>query len=124
MKRPNTDGPACPRCGYVIFGLRDMRCPECGRALDVRDFNISGASTPRDRRRYERTGAISGVVLSVILLAAIVPLGMLCCSMFGNGYLPIRLVMLIVVLIVCLCGVLDQAVRDGASYVKGSRKRR
>lgn len=44
---------ACPGCGYRLFGLREMRCPECGRAftfgelgLTAEDLGFAGAGTP------------------------------------------------------------------------------
>ena len=28
----------CPHCQYVLFGLTEARCPECGREFEVTDF--------------------------------------------------------------------------------------
>lgn len=28
----------CPQCHYLLFGLSEPRCPECGREFDVTDF--------------------------------------------------------------------------------------
>jgi len=60
--------PRCPGCDYPIFGLRDMRCPECGRVLDVRDFNIDMEDTQGRSRRLRRDGRIGVSVGLVILL--------------------------------------------------------
>jgi hypothetical protein len=62
-------GPRCPGCGYPIFGLRDMRCPECGRTLDVRDFNIDMDDAEGHQRRLRRDGRIGvGIGLCVLLI--------------------------------------------------------
>lgn len=36
--------PACPRCGYSIFRLREARCPECGLPLPPELLDNSAAS--------------------------------------------------------------------------------
>lgn len=59
--------PRCPGCGYPIFGLRDMRCPECGRVLDVRDFNPDMHDSDGRQRRLRRDGRI-GVSIGLIFL--------------------------------------------------------
>jgi hypothetical protein len=60
-------GPSCPACGYPIFGLRDMRCPECGRALDVRDFAIDRDESSAIQKKLRRDGRI-GITAGLILL--------------------------------------------------------
>ena len=57
----------CPGCGYPIFGLRDMRCPECGRVLDVRDFDLDRSASGAIQRKLRRDGRI-GITVGVILL--------------------------------------------------------
>ncbi len=68
MKKPADTGPVCPGCGYAIFGLREMRCPECGRILDVRDFSIDSAEHRGDSAKYERTAAAGGVMGIILIL--------------------------------------------------------
>jgi hypothetical protein len=60
-------GPGCPGCGYPIFGLRDMVCPECGRRLDVRDFSIDADESKAIQNKLRRDGRI-GISVGVILL--------------------------------------------------------
>jgi hypothetical protein len=31
----------CPGCGYYLYGLRDQRCPECGRPFTFEEVNAS-----------------------------------------------------------------------------------
>ncbi len=33
----------CLRCGYYLFGLRDQRCPECGRVFTFEEVGVSAA---------------------------------------------------------------------------------
>lgn len=37
--------PACPRCGYSIFRLREARCPECGLPLPLELLDNSAAAS-------------------------------------------------------------------------------
>lgn len=68
-----TSGPRCPGCGYEIFGLRDMVCPECGRKLDVRDFNLDTEDTEGRQKKLRRDARIGVPIgfLAVLLPAAI-----------------------------------------------------
>ena len=34
--------PHCSRCGYLLHGLRDLRCPECGTAFSVPQADSAG----------------------------------------------------------------------------------
>lgn len=34
MSEPNREQPRCPRCGYILLGLTEFRCPECGSPFD------------------------------------------------------------------------------------------
>ena len=61
-------GPRCPGCGYPIFGLRDMRCPECGRTLDVRDFALGDEGAEERRTKVTRDGLIGGLIASFFFL--------------------------------------------------------
>ncbi|MBP7936865.1 MAG: hypothetical protein KA354_19665 [Phycisphaerae bacterium] len=31
----------CPRCGYLLYGLTENRCPECGRGYTVEEVGLS-----------------------------------------------------------------------------------
>lgn len=33
-RRKRAEGPRCARCGYLLIGLTDPRCPECGTPFD------------------------------------------------------------------------------------------
>lgn len=52
------DGACCRRCDYLLHGLPDQRCSECGRGFDPRDRK-SYAQVPRSwrRRRWWLRGA-------------------------------------------------------------------
>lgn len=65
-------GPRCPKCGYPIFGLRDMRCPECGRTLDVRDFSIGEEGEELRRTKLTRDSLIGGLIAAFCLLIFVV----------------------------------------------------
>jgi hypothetical protein len=66
--------PACPVCGYDIFGVREMRCPECGRELSITDFNPDYAPRTGDSRRYERDGAVGGLAGVIVLMLLLLPM--------------------------------------------------
>lgn len=34
----------CPGCGYNLYGLREMRCPECGRAFTFEEIGATPES--------------------------------------------------------------------------------
>lgn len=44
--------PRCPRCGYLLFGLPELRCPECGLQLD--EFDLVRARWLADLSRADR----------------------------------------------------------------------
>lgn len=46
--------PVCARCGYLVRGIAQLRCPECGS--DLREVGII-APGPRKRRRKPRNPA-------------------------------------------------------------------
>ena len=46
--------PVCARCGYVVRGIAELRCPECGS--DLREVGII-APGPRKRRRSSQNPA-------------------------------------------------------------------
>lgn len=59
----------CRDCGYVLNGLSENRCPECGRPFDPEDAK----SYLRHRRRIGRTA-----VCAALLVAALIALGASC----------------------------------------------
>lgn len=86
-------GPRCPGCGYSIFGIRDARCPECGRALDVRDFAVGERGS--DARRYTRNTIIGGLVACLLLALLLVPLVFVAVQGARFGVVPLTLLLLI-----------------------------
>jgi len=44
---PNAGIANCGRCGYALFGIKSMTCPECGA-----DFTSVGIISPNMRKRY------------------------------------------------------------------------
>ena len=117
---PKNAGPKCPGCGYPIFGLRDMRCPECGRVLDVRDFGVDGGNRG-DAQRYEwysAIGGVAGIVIVAMLLAAV----LLLIGYFASyGRIPMLLVILAGFLGVTLLGLLTHTGQSLASWIKGRK---
>jgi len=95
MRKQPSALPCCPGCGYEIFGIRDMRCPECGRELSVLDFNPDTAARHGESQRYERNAALGGVVGFVFLLAALGAMLLLFAGFFKLGFLSLRLMLLI-----------------------------
>lgn len=55
-----TLGFACDQCGYLLWGMRDRRCPECGRDFRPSDYDfVPGAvafACPRCDQAYFGTG--------------------------------------------------------------------
>jgi hypothetical protein len=45
----------CKGCGYWLRGLRDCRCPECGRAFDPKD----PSTFDQDGEKSRRSGALA-----------------------------------------------------------------
>lgn len=45
------DKPACPNCGYCVYGLPSPVCPECGAELPAKVLSGQGKHTPPARRR-------------------------------------------------------------------------
>lgn len=70
---PAPAGPQCPDCGYSIFGVRDMRCPECGRTLVHADFNFDLEDSRARQKKLRRDGQI-GLTAGFIML--LIPLGL------------------------------------------------
>ncbi len=36
----------CPACGYHLYGLRDLRCPECGRPFTLEEIHLTAGDSP------------------------------------------------------------------------------
>lgn len=67
----NGRGMSCGRCGYSVAGLTQLMCPECG--ADLREVGIvSAAASPAMRIiGMVLTFVCLGVLLLVILAAAV-----------------------------------------------------
>lgn len=60
----------CRQCGYLLYGLREKRCPECGRAFDPRklsriDSHPWGWRLRRWARRATGWAALAAVLAAV-----------------------------------------------------------
>lgn len=33
--------PVCPECGYVLYGVKEHRCPDCGRPFALTELNVT-----------------------------------------------------------------------------------
>jgi hypothetical protein len=51
-RREAFDAPQCKACGYILLGLTEPRCPECGYAFDPKLLRVIG--DPRQRLAEER----------------------------------------------------------------------
>lgn len=73
---PADNAARCLTCGYLLQGLPDPICPECGRAFDPSDESTFDTRPPgwRRRRRIKR-GAVALAV--AVLLFAFAPRGIL-----------------------------------------------
>jgi len=38
LSKPSDIGPTCERCGYLLIGLMEPRCPECGEPFPRADI--------------------------------------------------------------------------------------
>lgn len=65
--------PRCLSCGYVLLGLTDTRCPECGRAFDPKDPRTFSTKPLFVRWKFWLPGVAfalaGGLVLYVLILA-------------------------------------------------------
>jgi len=39
-RKYRTIKPVCEKCGYILYGLHDPRCPECGTSFDPALLNV------------------------------------------------------------------------------------
>jgi hypothetical protein len=62
--KQESKGPACEKCGYLLLGLREQRCPECGIPFGgKRDY--PGIDVARCLRRVE--AALTTLVYALLL---------------------------------------------------------
>ena len=59
------DGACCLGCGYLLHGLREPRCSECGRGFSPSDPATFGNISGSKRKRWLRRG----IALAVVMLA-------------------------------------------------------
>src|ERR1043165_2120101 len=105
-------GPRCPGCGYPIFGLKDMRCPECGRTLDVRDFTIPDEEGAAYRRGLKRSGIIGGLIAIVAVLIFTLAIFALNAVTMSNGFILRSGVVMLVFCLMTLFGVIWSVQKD------------
>jgi len=115
-------GPRCPGCGYPIFGLRDMRCPECGRVLDIRDFNPDTGDSEVRMKRLRRDGRIGALGATLLLL---IPLGLavlVAGAFLHAGFFPPTLIVLAIIGFAVWLG--RVVIWAGREELTGRRKKR
>jgi hypothetical protein len=115
--------PRCPKCGYDLLGVPDMRCPECGRPLHVSDFSIDGPEPGSEMKRYHRDGALGGL-LGLVLIG--LPLALVCVvigAMARYGFVVREMVLLAVMLVVMLGAAIGLAVKSSWALARSSRKK-
>ena len=65
--------PRCLSCGYVLLGLQDTRCPECGRSFNLNDPRTFSTKPLFVRWKFWLPGVVvalaGGLVLYVLILA-------------------------------------------------------
>jgi len=52
--------PVCPTCRYDLTGLRDPRCPECGRQFSYEEWNDASLLVPMPA--WERAGRVNAIL--------------------------------------------------------------
>jgi rRNA maturation protein Nop10 len=58
----------CLGCGYMLRGLPEPVCPECGRSFDPADPTTYDPNPPGSRRRrWVRRGIVAGVIVLLLL---------------------------------------------------------
>ena len=113
--------PRCRRCGYDIFGVRDLRCPACGTALDVRDFNSDGPDTRAELRRYERNTALAAGIGVLILAGLLTPIAVILWALSRYGVASPHLTLLAVIMIIWMAGLAMFACRSAAAWLRSRR---
>jgi predicted RND superfamily exporter protein len=124
MAEPGPFRACCPDCGYDIMGVRDMVCPECGRALSVLDFNPDTQPRTHEIKRYERTDVIAGAMGVVVLLLFFAPVALLVLSFARFGFVPLLPVLIGVALLAWIVALIGFTGRSLFSWATGKRRRR
>lgn len=114
-------GPRCPGCGYPIFGLRDMRCPECGRVLDVRDFAPDMEDTEGRSRRLRRDGLIGGGIGVMILLIPTALFALIAALFLYHNLFPPCVIFMVVVMLIWVWRILAWMGREAMPTKKRRR---
>ncbi len=76
----------CIRCGYAVDGVRDNRCPECGRPF-YPEFPRTYRQTPHPRI-LPSPGLVLAVLVSALPVAICVVGGYLLCVWLGFLFFP------------------------------------
>lgn len=117
-------GPRCPGCGYPVFGLKKMICPECGRQLDVRDFSFDETDLGY-RAKLTRDSLIGtligGVIVFIIFVGVLALTGVFAVR---AHVIPISCIGLVLFFgIIAFC-VLRTAGQDAREWRKFRKKRK
>ena len=68
--------PTCLTCGYLLHGLPDAVCPECGRPFDPADPTTFNPD-PMKNRRSRRINRLAVAVAMLLLIVGFAPRGLL-----------------------------------------------
>ncbi len=70
--RTPESAPHCPRCGYNLFGLEELRCPECGHKIETDDEHekarwlADDSAADRAALRNQKLALIVGLALAAV----------------------------------------------------------
>jgi hypothetical protein len=56
----------CSACGYALHGLKERRCPECGRPFDPHDDRTFSTQPPSLSQHAPLLGGVAGLLLAVL----------------------------------------------------------
>ena len=62
---------ACPNCGYDLYGIPEVRCPECGFRYDIPALRSMAASAEWTRLVAGRTLTVRAVWAAVLVVPAV-----------------------------------------------------
>ncbi len=71
----DTQNARCLICGYILYGLPEPVCPECGRAFDPSDESTFDTRPPSWRRKRMKRVAIALAIIALLFI--FVPRGIL-----------------------------------------------